>query len=90
LPAGHGLELGGEHAELFAQMFLDSDQLHRFAHKPTQQRAILVLVLDPLVDQILNLLGQFPQELHPLVLAEAALASQLLDPSTPPAGSQLA
>jgi hypothetical protein len=80
LAGRHGVQLGGEHAQLLAREFTDLDQLHRFAHEPTQQRAILALFLDPLVDQILDLLAQqLPSELHPIVLAEAALATALLD-----------
>jgi hypothetical protein len=80
LAGRHGLQLGGEHAQLLAQQFTDPDQLHRFAHEPTQQRAILALLLDPLVDQILDLLAQqLPSDLHPIALAEAALATALLD-----------
>jgi len=81
----HHLDPDGEHAELFAEQFNGPDQLHRFAHEPTAERAILALVLDPLVDQILNLLSQLPRDLHPIVLAEAALATRLLDASTQPA-----
>ncbi len=91
LAGQHRIQLGGEHAQLLAQQFTDPDQLHRFAHEPTQQRVILALFLDPLVDQILNLLAQLPSDLHPIVLAEAALAVRLLDPSPQPASpAQLA
>ncbi len=45
----------------------------------------LALLLDPLVDQILDLLGELPRDLHPIVLAEAALATRLLDTSVQPA-----
>jgi len=85
LAGRHGIQLGGEHAELLAEQFADPDQLHRFAHEPTEQRAVLALLLDPLVDQILDLLGQLPRDLHPIVLAEAALATRLLDTSVQPA-----
>jgi hypothetical protein len=91
LAGRHGIQLGGDHAELLAEQFTDPDQLHRFAHESTQQRAILALVLDPLVDQILDLLDHLPSDLHPIVLAEAALAVRLLDPSARPASpTQLA
>ncbi len=85
LAGRHGLDLDGKHAELLAEQFTDPDQLHRFAHEPTEQRVILALLVDPLVDQILDLLGQLPSDLHQVVLAEAALATRLLDPSTQPA-----
>ena len=85
LAGRHGIQLGGEHAELLAEQFADPDQLHRFAHEPTEQRAMLALLLDPLVDQILDLLGQLPRDLHPIVLAKAGLATHLEDTSTQPA-----
>jgi len=88
LACRHGIELDGEHAELFAEQFTDPDQLHRFAHEPTGERAILALLLDPLVDQILDLLGQLPRDLHPIVLAEAALATRLLDTLVQPASPE--
>jgi hypothetical protein len=84
LAGQHRIDLAGGHAELVAEQFTDPDQLHRFAHEPTEQRAILALLLDPLVDQILGLLGQSPRDLHPIVLAEDALATRLLDPSARP------
>jgi hypothetical protein len=80
----HRVDPDGGHAELFAEEFTGPDQLHRFAHEPTEERALLALVLDPLVGQILDLLGQLPHDLHLIVLAEAALATRLLDL---PAGS---
>ncbi len=87
----HHLDPDGEHAELFAEQFTGPDQPHRFAHEPTAERAILALVLDPLVDQILAILGQLPRDLHPIVLAEAALATRLLDaPAQPVHLEQLA
>ncbi len=76
----HHLDPDGEHDELFAEQFTSPDQLHRFAHESTAERAILALVLDPLVDQVLDILGQIPSDLHPILLAEAALATRLLDP----------
>jgi len=79
LAGRHGIQLGGEHAELLAEQFASPDQLHRFAHEPTEQRAILALVIDPLVDQILALLSPLRSDLHLIVLAEAALATALLD-----------
>jgi hypothetical protein len=88
LAGRHGIELGGEHAELFAEQFADPDQLHRLAHEPTQERVILALLLDPLVDQILDVLGELPRDLHPIVLAEAALATRLLDTLVPPASPE--
>jgi len=69
------LDLDGEHAELFT----GAEQLHRFAHKSTQERVILAALMEPFVGQILDLLGPLPSDLHPIVLAEAALATQLLD-----------
>jgi hypothetical protein len=59
---------------------------------PTNQpsSAILALVIDPLVDQILDLLDQqLPSDLHLIVLAEAALATELLDAKStgPPSSS---
>jgi Resolvase, N terminal domain len=84
LAGRHGIRLGGAYVHLLAEQVADPDQLHRFAHQPTQQRVILGLVLDPLVDQLLDLLGQqLPPDLHPLVLAEAALAVHLHDPTGP-------
>ena len=88
LAGRHGLDLAGEHAELLAEQFANPDQLHQFAHEPTEQRAILALFLDPLVDQILDLLAQLPSDLHSIVLAEAALATHLLDPAARPTSSQ--
>jgi hypothetical protein len=85
LAGHHRLDPGGEHARLLAEQFTDPDQLHRFAHEPTEQRAILGLLLDPVVDQILDLLGQLPSDLRAIVLAEAALATRLLDPAVQPA-----
>lgn len=89
LAGQHSIQLGGEHAQLLAEQFTNPDQLHRFAHEPTEQRAILGLFLDPLVDQILDLLAQqLPSDLHPIVLAEAALAVHLLDPTARPGSPQ--
>jgi hypothetical protein len=91
LAGQHGIQLGGEHAQLLAEQVTNPHQLHRFAHEPTEQRAILGLFLDPLVDQILDLLAQqLPSDLHPIVLAEAALATRLLDPTARPRSPQLA
>ena len=84
----HHLDLDGAHAELFAEEFTRPDQLHRFAHEPTAERAMLALLLDPLVDQILDLLGQLPRDLYPIVLAEAALVTRLLDTPAQPASLQ--
>jgi hypothetical protein len=84
----HHLGPDGEHAELFAEQFTGPDQLHRFAHEPTEERAILALVLDPLVDQILAVLGQLPRDLHAILLAEVALATRLLDPRAQPASPE--
>ncbi len=64
-------------------------QLHRFAHEPSEARAILAIALDPFVDQVLGILGQLPAELHPIVLAEAALAVRLGDGRIPPATDPL-
>jgi hypothetical protein len=75
----HRLDLDGEHGELFREQFTSPEQLHRFAHEPTEQRAILAVLLDPFIDQILHILGQLPDQLHPIVLAEAALALRLAD-----------
>ncbi len=86
LAGRHGIQLDGEHAQLLAEQFTDPDQLHRFAHEPTDERAVVALLVDPLVDQLLDLLDQqLPRDLHPIVLAEAALAVRLLDPSARPA-----
>jgi hypothetical protein len=75
----HRLDLGGEHGELFREQFRSPEQLHWFAHEPTEQRAILAVLLDPFVDQLLDVLGQLPAELHPIVLTETALALRLAD-----------
>ena len=79
---------GRRRAELFAEQFADPDQLHRFAHEPTEERAVLALLLEPLVDQILDLPGELPRDLHPIVLAEAALATRLLDLLVQPASPE--
>jgi len=84
----HHLDPDGEHAELFAEQFTGPDQLHQFAHEPAAERVILALLLDPLVDQILDLLGQLPRDLHPIVLAETALATRLLDTLVQPASTE--
>jgi len=85
----HRLDLDGEHGELFREHFTSPQQLHRFAHEPSEARAILAIALDPFVDQVLGILGQLPAELHPIVLAEAALAVRLGDGRIPPATDPL-
>jgi hypothetical protein len=82
----HRLDPDGEHAELFAQQFTSPDQLHSFAHEPTEERAILGLLLDPYLDQILDIVAQLPRDLHPLLLTEVALATRLSGIPTKPAG----
>jgi hypothetical protein len=82
----HRIDPDGEHAELLCEHFSDPDQLHRFAHEPAEERVLLDELVDPLVDKILHLLGQLPSDLHPIVLAEAALATRLGEaPSARPA-----
>ncbi len=75
----HRLDLDGEHAELFREQFTSPAQLHHFAHEPAAARAILAFLLDPFVDQVLDILGQLPAELHPIILSEVALALRLSD-----------
>jgi len=75
LAGRHRLDPDGEHAELFT----GPEQLHRFVHKSTQERLSLAELVAPFVGQILDLLGPLASDLHPIVLAEVALATQLLD-----------
>ena len=75
----HRLDLDGEQGALLREQFTSPQQLHRFAHEPTEARAILAIALEPFVNQLLDILGQLPAELHPIILSETALAVRLGD-----------
>jgi hypothetical protein len=75
----HRLDLDGEHADLFREQFTSPEQLQRFADEPAEARAILAFLLDPFVEQLLDVLDQLPAELHPIVLTEAPLTLRLSD-----------
>jgi hypothetical protein len=88
----HRLDLDGEDGAPLREQFRSPEQLHRFAHEPTEARAVLAIALAPFVDQLLDILGQLPNELHPILLAETALALGPGDglgaqPTDPPSGS---